>query len=305
MFNIINDKSNIHFPIKNAVSLGAFDGLHRGHMLLIDNIKNYAKAHDLATLIYTFDRHPAVLKGYENMKYITPTRVKTQIMQDWGVDYLYLQTLSPEVMAMSADDFITHVLADTLNAGYVCVGENFRFGSGATGDTQYLRKRCGELGIDCDVMPLLSDDGQTISASSIRYALEEGDVTRTNRLLGRMFFIEGTVQHGHKRGRLLGFSTTNLSPDEDQIVPARGVYASYVTLGGKRYKAVTNVGIAPTFEVNHLIVESHIFEFNYDIYGSDIRVEFFRRIRPEKHFASVNDLKIQILRDKEFALSIL
>lgn len=282
--------------VQSAVTIGKFDGIHIGHRKLLDRISDCRK--DGLT--------PVVVALVMDGRHIYTAHEIRPLFEENGVEVLVEYGFDDRMKSMSPEQFVKEILAERLNARFVCVGDDFRFGRNREGDTLELKRLGMKYGIDTDIVERERVDGSIVSSTRIRSMLDEGDVSGVSRLLGRYYFVSGAVIHGRKLGRTLGFPTVNLDVPEDKYIPLNGVYASYVTHGDRRYGAVTNIGVKPTVEgQNKTGVETYIFDFDSQIYGEDIKVELVDFLRKETKFDSLDVLKGQIEADKDRARSIL
>ena len=268
------------------VAIGTFDGVHLGHRKVIDD----------ADTVLTFEPHPvSVLAPRAAPKLIMPFEVKRDVIDGLGVEELVVIPFDRDFASIPAEDFCSDVLAKRLGATSVSVGENFRFGAKARGDTAMLESRDE---FSTRVVPLLDIDGETVSSSRIRALIAAGEVDQATKLLGAPFLMEGEVVEGDKRGRKLGFPTANLVPDHAMVVPGHGVYAAFAN----GHPAAVNVGVRPMFETGRgLLVEAYLIDWKGDLYGRSLRVAFVERLRGERRFPSVEDLIAQMHRDVERA----
>lgn len=278
-----------------CAALGYFDGLHIGHMAIIDKTEKAG----MSRAVITFSNQPAAyIAGSIAPQRLMKLSDKTELLAEMGIDYLYMYPFDEEMRNLSAEDFFERVIIAN-GVKKVVVGFNFNFGKGRSGNAEYLSEMCGKVGIDCEIIAPITDNGEVVSSSLIKKCLYAGDVTRAKRLLGRPFYIRGIVSSGKKLGRTLGFPTANLAVDNDLIVPKWGVYETETEVNGGRYKSVTNIGNNPTIETDNLRFETHIIDFEGDIYGTEIKVEFVRMLREERKFADVEELRAQVLSDIE------
>jgi riboflavin kinase/FMN adenylyltransferase len=268
------------------VAIGTFDGVHRGHQAVIEG----------ADTVLTFDPHPLeILHPAALPKLIMPFSVKRDVIDGLGVEELVVIPFDEEFAQRSAEDFIEHVLVETLGAEKVSVGENFRFGAKAKGDPAMLASR---EEFETRVVPLVEVDGETVSSTRIRALVAAGDMKGARHCLGAPFMVEGTVVKGDQRGRELGFPTANIVPDDRLAIPGHGVYAAFAD----GVPAAVNVGIRPTFESGRgVLIETYLIDRTDDLYGRELRVAFVERLRGEKRFANVEDLIAQMHRDVEDA----
>lgn len=282
--------------VQSAVTIGKFDGIHIGHRKLLDRISECRKDGliPVAVALVMDGRH--IYTSHEIRPLFEENGV--EVLVEYGFDYR-MRNMSPE-------QFVKEILAERLNARFVCVGDDFRFGRNREGDTLELARLGRKYGIETEIVEREKIDGSIVSSTRIRAMLDEGDVSGVSRLLGRYYYLSGTVVHGRKLGRTMGFPTVNLEVPEDKYIPVNGVYASYVTHGDRRYASVTNIGVKPTVEgYNKTGVETYIFDFDSQIYGEEIKVELVDFLRKEMKFDSLGVLKVQIEADKDKARSIL
>ena len=264
------------------VAIGTFDGVHVGHREVIRGCDT----------VLTFDPHPlSVVRPEAAPKLLTPFSVKRDIIAGLGVEELVVIPFDASFRSKTAEEFVGEILVDRLRAQVVSVGENFRFGKGATGDVDLLRSQGS---FDTRVAPLVEVDGETVSSTQIRALVAAGEVDAAARMLGGPFMIEGEVVHGDKRGRTLGVPTANLVPDDRFAHPGYGVYAAWA----HGYPAAVNVGIRPTYDTGRgLLVEAYLIGFEGDLYGETLRIGFLERLRGEKRFDSEEALVEQMQRD--------
>ncbi|TML08052.1 MAG: bifunctional riboflavin kinase/FAD synthetase [Actinobacteria bacterium] len=269
------------------VAVGTFDGVHLGHREVIRG----------ADTVLTFDPHPlAVIAPQAAPPLLTTLARKAELLEGIGVEELVVIPFDKEFASHTAQEFVDEVLVAKLGATHVSVGENFRFGHKARGDTAMLE---ADSRFETRVVPLLEIDGEVVSSSHIRGLVLGGAVMYADRLLGAPFVVEGEVVHGDKRGRDLGFPTANLVPRNGYVTPGHGVYACRT---GDGHLAAVNVGVRPMFVTGRgELIEAYVLDFDGDLYGSDLRLEFLKRLRGEKRFASVDALIEQMRLDVEQA----
>jgi riboflavin kinase/FMN adenylyltransferase len=272
--------------VPRKLAVGFFDGVHLGHRKVIEG----------ADTVLTFDPHPLIVLRHDAApKMLTPPALKARLLEELGVKEMVLIEFDQAFSQIGAEQFVHDVLIDRLQATDVSVGENFRFGAKAGGDADYLRS-FDEF--QTRVVPLVESDGEIVSSTQIRGLVAAGDIARADQLLSYPFTMIGEVIHGDKRGRALGFPTANLAPGEHDCVPGHGVYAA-LTNG---VPSAVNVGVRPTFQTGRgVLVESYLIGWDGDLYGSEIEIQFLKRLRGEKRFASVDDLVAQMHRDAEAA----
>lgn len=285
----------LDFKIENsAVSLGKFDGFHRGHRLLLDRILEHPKLH---ATVFTFD-------GILNGKQIYLEEEKRSLLERLGVEREVLFPFSEKTRSMTPETFIREMLVERMDAKLICVGEDFHFGKDRRGDVDMLSKYAPQYGYELCVFPKIKEDGEVISSTRIRGELAQGRIEKANRLLGDPYFVRGEVVHGNALGRTIGMPTANLLPGEQKLLPAYGVYATRVEADGKVYGGVTNVGVKPTIGADRANVETTLLHFDGDLYGKQITVYFLEFLRPEQRFDSLEELKAQMSRDKAKAEKI-
>ena len=314
-----------------AITIGKFEALHRGHNFLINSTIEYARNFGLESAVMSFDPHPAQVLSDHGYKPLYPKREKELLIKsyDFDIDRWLLLPFDLDFASTSPQAFC-HMLNEKFNCAALIVGEGFRFGRNREGTLQTLRglqefpDQCNQPHkIEVITIPLQQTGGKTISTSLIRNYLSKGQIEEANDMLGRPFFITGTVQKGRQLGRTMGFPTANVHPADDKFLPPDGVYASKITIGGKAnaagvfsfskshttaspafrsYAGVTNIGTNPTItgEIRRK-VETHIFDFDEDIYDEEVIVELYGFIRPEQVFSGLEGLKQQIIKDAEMA----
>ncbi|HJQ34968.1 MAG TPA: bifunctional riboflavin kinase/FAD synthetase [Pyrinomonadaceae bacterium] len=281
-----------------VLTLGVFDGLHLGHQLIISRVVERARALDAVPTVLTFDPHPRAVLHPESAPPLLQTfDQKVEAFGVLGVEQAIVVRFTPEFAEVSAGEFLKDVVHERLHAKEVYLGRGFAFGRGREGDINLLRRVSGELGFFADEVPEVRLRGQRISSSRIRELLLAGRVNLARRMLGRPYGVEGRVVRGHERGRTIGFPTANLRPD-NRVIPRAGVYVTATLIEGTWRQSLTNVGVRPTFEKEaEPSVETYVMDWGGDLYGDVVRVRFLRRLRDERRFASVEELKRQIYGD--------
>lgn len=289
-----------------ALTIGVFDGVHRGHRHVIDTLRRRAaELSDLPVVVATFDRHPlSVIAPERTPRLLTTREQKLELLAAAGVDATAILTFDDELRRLDPEDFASDVLAGALGATLVMVGANFRFGKGRAGDVEELRTVGLGMGFYVEDVTLIGDSGP-VSSSAIRAAIAVGDVTGAAALLGRPFTVRGIVEEGDRRGRSIGFPTANLALDPQLLVPGHGVYAVRVGLDGADLPGVANVGVRPTFAGTGEVIEAHLLDYDGDLYGRSLDVAFVERLRPEQRFDGVEALAAQIARDVAAARAVL
>jgi riboflavin kinase/FMN adenylyltransferase len=289
-----------------AVTVGNFDGVHRGHQALVAAVVARAREAGGLAVALTFDPHPAnVLRPGQAPAALSTLAQKEEILVSLGVDRVAVLPFDASAATLSPEAFARDVLAGTLGARHVVVGESFRFGQRRAGDAPLLRALGDSLGFGVTAVPPVEEGGRPVSSSRVREALASGDVRAAAALLGRPYFVDATVVHGDGRGRTIGVPTANLQR-ENEVLPARGVYAAQCRVGtGAPRPAVVNVGRRPTFGSGRVTVEAHILDFEGDLYGARVRLEFQERLRDERRFDGVEALVAQVRDDVRRARALL
>ena len=286
-----------------VVALGNFDGVHLGHQAVVRRAVEVGRRKEKRVVAATFDPHPrAVLVPGSEPRLLTTLELRREALLGYGADEVRVIRFDEELSRKGPEDFVRDVLVGEIGAGAVVVGENFRFGHRAAGDVGDLGRLMRAFGGEAYAVPVRSELGEApISSTRIRALVGGGEVVEAAMLLGRPYVLRGEVVVGDRRGRSIGFPTANVLPDPALVVPARGVYAGFVRVGKGRHAACTNIGVAPTFARGESRVEAHLLDFEGDFYGRVVDVSFVRRIRQEKRFSGVEELKEQIARDVEEA----
>lgn len=288
-----------------VLTIGNFDGVHRGHLSLFDLVKERSRAINGESVVMTFDPHPIrIMKPGSGPPLITPTRQKLGLIEEQKIDLILCLPFTMEFSAITAQDFVQEILVGRLGIKEVVVGYDYTFGQGRTGNTALLQEMGLSLGFRVHVFPPVAVNDTLVSSTRIRNLVQEGNLQEARKLLGRDYQICGTVVTGRGRGeRLLGFPTANLEL-MDELIPRTGVYATRVLVDDQTFQGVTNIGYNPTFGKGPFSVETHILDFQQDLVGREIRVTFVERLRDERPFGSVQDLADQIGKDVALARRI-
>ena len=279
-----------------VVALGSFDGLHLGHMAVINEAKNMATRLDAKPILCTFFEHPKKGLTGEAPPALFTGEVREQAFRDSGVEVVKLDFAS--IMDMSPEEFFGEILIKKFNAKGVCCGFNYTFGAKGAGDSELLEKFCREAGMGFSASPATMLDGEVISSSRIRHALEEGNVELAERMLGRPFHYCTRVIDGDKRGRTWGIPTINQKYETELVIPRFGVYLSRCTIDGKQYYGATNIGVRPTIKEGEAVSsETFILDYTGDLYTKFVDVALLRFLRPEQKFDSLDELEEQMKQD--------
>ncbi|WP_040211746.1 bifunctional riboflavin kinase/FAD synthetase [Clostridium polynesiense] len=298
---IIDEYFNKKIEKNTYIALGSFDGLHLGHMSLINKSIELAKENKGYSMVYTFKNHPkTVVKGATPPKLLTSNEYKLKLLENSGVDVACLVTFDEEYMKITAEEFIK-LLIKTYNAKGFVVGFNYKFGYRNTGDVELLRKLQNKYGYDLVIMDPLKYNDEIVSSSVIRKEISTGNIEKASLLLNRPYCLINTVIEGKKLGRKIGYPTANLKVDNKYVIPAVGVYYTNIQIDNVVYKGITSVGTNPTVEGKDFSIETYILDYNEDIYGREVYLYFIKRIRDESKFNSLDELVSRIDLDRKFA----
>ena len=301
-----------HQLVKNggpySLAVGFFDGVHLGHQQVIKTAIKHAEEKGVKSAVMTFDPHPSIVLGGRNEKvfYITPLEQKIEKLSELGVDTVFVVNFTSDFAKLSPQDFVQFFIKD-LHVVHVTAGFDFSFGAFGKGNME-LMQQLGGSNFDVTVVDKFEQDADKVSSTRIRKALQDGDMELAHRLLGRPFEVPGIVVHGDKRGRTLGFPTANVQHLEGCFVPSTGVYAVKILVQNEWLDGVCNVGYKPTFNdpnYKQLSIEVNIFNFDKNIYGEQVVVAWYKRIRSEQKFSGVEALIAQIEQDKKAAIDYL
>ncbi len=289
-----------------CLALGNFDGVHKGHQLLIRTTVEKAAARGGESVAFIFDPHPTqVLAPDKAPRLLITPRRKAELLEKLGLDTLIYAPFTREIAVWPPLDFVRRILIARFQVSEVCVGFNYTFGHRGAGTPEMLKQFGEQLGFGVGIIDPVVYDGEPISSSLIRKAMEDGDIDTAYQMLGYYPLIEGVVVEGEHRGAAIGFPTANLGVEPVYHLPGKGVYAALAEVDNKIYQCVVNIGSKPTFHPEYpLAIEAHIMDFNGDLYGQNMRISLRAKIRDEQRFASVDELTAQIARDKDRSLEI-
>lgn len=285
-----------------VLSLGKFDGIHRGHELLLECMAEKKQDHpELKAVVFTFDIPPRKQIQNISAQVLTTRTEKKQLFQKMGIDYVIECPFTQEIMCMEPEEFIRKI-AINLHVKYMVVGTDFRFGYKRRGDYRMLMEYAEKYGYRVEVLNKIQEHGRDISSTFVREEIASGNIEKANELLGYEFFVEGEVLHGKKLGKaVLGIPTINLIPPADKLLPPFGVYVTETKWKGRRYPGITNVGCKPTIQgENPVGVETHLFDFTEDLYGEQVRISFLKHVRKERKFESLDALIVQMEQDIQY-----
>lgn len=288
----------------SVVTIGNFDGVHLGHQQLIENVVREAHHFAVPSVVYTFHPHPAkVLHPQRQTFRLFDLQDQQEQFAQRGVEFVIIEEFTKEFSQFSHVQFLEEFILKNLNPKTLVVGHDFSFGADRAGDIPFLEKFCAEKGIRLIIIPPLQLNNKTVSSSRIREALKSGDVEQAQELLGRRYYLRGHVQTGFQRGRTIGVPTANIHPDVE-FMPRQGVYCTWTRIHGQTYPSITNIGINPTFSSGSaaaLKIETHLFDFEGQLYGLEVEVHLLHFLRDEKKFSGLEELKQQIQFDLQTA----
>lgn len=289
------------------LALGNFDGLHRGHQQLMNNVVKTARDNNGAAAAFIFEPHPVkVLFPHKDLKLLATPEMKSELLGGLGLDLLIYNTFSLDIARWTPEEFVRGFLIERLDVKAVFVGFNYSFGFKGAGTPKMLEDFGREYGFSVHVIPPVKHHGEVISSTLVRQAIEAGDMEYSAKLLGYLPMVEGVVIEGEKRGRQIGFPTANLGVSPELVIPGKGVYAAWARAGEQITKAVVNIGSKPTFHPEYPVsIEAHLIDYEGDLYGSPLRLYFTARLRDEQRFDGIQALVRQIGLDRDQAAQTL
>jgi len=290
-----------------VVTSGTFDGVHLGHRKILTNLVDKARKTNSESVVITFWPHPrTVLQPDQPTRLLTSLEEKIELIGESRPDHLIILPFSRDFSNQSSLEFIYKILIGQIGTKYLIIGYDHRFGKNREGSFEFLKENAAQFGFEVEEIPREDIHNVTISSTNIRKSLQQGDLNEVLTLLGRPYFLTGTVVHGEKIGRKLGFPTANIQPDETlKLIPCDGVYAIEAEWQDKKYPGMMNIGYRPTVGGLSHVIEAHLFDFNEKIYEDRLRIYFRYYIRPEKRFSSLEELKSQLQTDRLSALDLL
>ena len=296
IFNELRKNENL------SICLGFFDGVHEGHKVVIKNTVNLARQNGLKSAVVTFREHPLCYLQNRTPQYILSSEERISLIEKQGVDYLYMLEFDENIADLIATDYLKNLLIDTFKPKFITTGFNHYFGANRQGDAGMLRCYQNTFGYKFFEIPPITFNNTLISSTKIRQLISDGMLDNIKPLLGTDFYIKSKIKDGDRIGRTIDFPTANMDYPQEIIKIARGVYAAEVEVDGKTYGAVVNYGMRPTVtDKKKMLVEAFLLDFKGNLYGKDAKVIFKRKIRNEKKFASLYELKVQIAKDADMA----
>ncbi len=285
-----------------VVTIGNFDGIHLGHQKLIEECLRIAKNQNLKTVVLSFYPHPRkILDDAFEFNTVLTQGEKVDFLVNAGIDYFRKKPIDLEFLGFSPEEFVEKILVNELSAKVVVVGKDHRLGAKRGADINALTEICSRYGIETIGVDLRLEDGQKISSTTIRDAINKGNFEKVTKLLGRNYSITGVVVSGKRLGRTIGVPTANLFPENEKLLPPNGVYVSRITINGEVFSSITNIGWNPTVKSAQIVVETNILDFDRDIYDEVVKVELLHFVRGEVKFNSVENLKAQLHSDIDYA----
>lgn len=293
----------------SIVTVGTFDGVHAGHRAIMDTVLKKAQKRKGRSVIITFDPHPREIINsvQDSIRLLTTLHERREILEELGIDLLVVIPFDRDFSLLSSEEFVRDVIYEKIGVSEFVIGYDHQFGRNREGTIETIEQLGEELGFDSYVVSKREVGAKTVSSTAIRDILkEQGDVRLAAELLQRRYRLNGVVIHGDKRGKKIGFPTANIKPEHPKkIIPKNGVYAVKMRLGKAWHSGMMNIGVRPTFDGEEQALEVHLFNFDKDIYGMEIQVRFFERIRDEMKFSGVDELKARLEEDKKASLLIL
>ena len=300
---------NVKRDPKTVLTVGTFDGVHAGHKVLVNRVLNVAMREGGRSVIVTFDPHPRdiINPGKAGIKLLSSLDERSELLADLGVDEMVVIPFDRDFSLLTSEEFVRDIIWDKIGISDFVIGYDHQFGRNREGTIETVQELGRELGFKTHVVSKQEVGDKTVSSTAIRRAIhEEGDLQLAASLLDKHYILNGTVVHGDKRGKQIGYPTANIKPqNEKKVVPKIGVYAVWVRYEGEFFKGMMNIGERPTFDGNSITLEVHILDFDSDIYGKEVQLQFVKRIRDEQQFGGLEELKDQLKMDEKSTRSVL
>lgn len=300
---------NVERDLNTVLTVGTFDGVHAGHKVLINRVLELAKQEDARSVIVTFDPHPRdiINPGQAGIKLLSSLDERSEMLSDLGVDEMVVIPFDRDFSLLTSEEFVRNIIWEKIGVSSFVIGYDHQFGRNREGTIETVQKIGHEMGFKTHVVSKQEVGDKTVSSTAIRKAIhEDGDMRLAASLLDKHYILNGTVIHGDKRGKQIGFPTANIKPqNEKKVIPKKGVYAVWVRYEDSFYKGMMNIGDRPTFEGESTTLEVHILDFDTDIYGKDVQLQFVKRIRDEQQFSGIEELKNQLKNDEKNVRKVL
>ncbi|KXZ39817.1 riboflavin kinase / FMN adenylyltransferase [Alkalithermobacter thermoalcaliphilus JW-YL-7 = DSM 7308] len=295
--HLIKKLEDVYIKYPTVVTVGSFDGIHIGHQYIIKKVSKLAKQKNFKSVVFTFSNHPLSFVRKTKVPKISSEEERCKFIETLDIDYCISIPFNDTIANLSAESYVSYILADLLKCKHIIVGHDFTFGKNKSANAHKLQEIARRYNIDTQIVDPILLNGIRVSSSFIRNLIHEGKVKECKEFLGRFYSLRGTVNYGMQLGRKLGFPTANIAVRDDIVLPKTGVYYTKVEVEGKIYDGATNVGFNPTVCGKSLNIETHIFDFNKEIYKSEITIYFLERIRDEKRFNHIDELVEQVKKD--------
>jgi len=305
---IYHQLADFHPPQYSVVTSGTFDGVHLGHQKILGRLKELAARKQGETVLLTYWPHPRLILQPEDnsLRLLTTLTEKVKLLEELGVDHLIILPFTKELSQMSSEEFIREILVEKVQTKTLVIGYDHKFGKNREGSFEYLKSHSHLFGFDMEEISRQDVDDLAVSSTKIRTALAQGDISTASKYLGRPYFLSGQVVKGQQIGRSIGFPTANIQVvDKYKLLPRDGAYAVYAEVGAIRYKAILNIGDRPTVDGKKKTIEAHLIDFDGDVYGQELSINFQEFLREEERFENLDALKNQLLIDRERAIFIL
>lgn len=306
---IITHLKDVNRNLNTVLTVGTFDGVHAGHKVLINRVIEQAGKSDSRSVIVTFDPHPREIinPGKAGIKLLSTLDERSELLADLGVDEMVVIPFDRDFSLLTSEEFVRDIIWEKIGVGKFIIGYDHQFGRNREGTIETVQRLGNELGFNSQIVSKQEVDDKTVSSTAIRNAIQnEGDMQLASTFLGRFYILHGRVVHGEKRGKKIGFPTANIEPEsKKKIIPKNGVYAVWIRVDGRYYQGMMNIGIRPTFDGETKTLEVNIFDFNENIYGKMVQIQFADRIRDEQKFKGIDEIKKQLSNDKETAKNLL
>lgn len=300
---------NVKRDLETVLTVGTFDGVHAGHKVLVNRVLELAEQEDARSVIVTFDPHPRdiINPGQAGIKLLSSLDERSELLADLGVDEMVVIPFDRDFSLLTSEEFVRDIIWKKIGVSSFVIGYDHQFGRNREGTIETVQELGGYLGFKTHVVSKQEVGDKTVSSTAIRHAIhDDGDMRLAASLLDKHYILNGTVVHGDKRGKKIGFPTANIKPqNEKKVIPKKGVYAVWVRFEDTYYEGMMNIGQRPTFDGNSITLEVHILDFNSDIYGKDVQLQFVKRIRDEQPFDGIEELKIQLKKDEKTVRSVL
>lgn len=300
--DIIKNIKDIYNIDKSVITIGNFDGVHNGHKTLINKVLDYKKKNKCSSIVFTFSNHPVNYFKPNTIKNIITNKEKLEIFYKKGIDIAINIPFDKYMTQIEAKEFVKEILINKLKMQKLIIGYDFSFARNKEGNVDLLKKLSKEYNFELEVVEPIMIENVRISSTHVRDLISQGEIEKVNEYLGYNFSMSGTVIQGRQIGRTIGYPTANIDYDKTILIPKIGIYATYVYIDDKKYIGATNVGYNPTVNGKKLSVETHIIDFDEDIYQKEIKIEFLERIRNEKKFNNLDELKNQLQKDTNYII---